>query len=140
MTREPGRAPPRHAHGNLTSLAPHERLPEILVVPRGAGVLPRFVLAAVLEADGSRAGLAHQEGTVGLFREPAWSAGATVTLPDPSHSAGAYTLSCDNFSQWTSRKQSSLSGKESAQGCIPKRLPGRPDSLHEVAKVLEFQL
>ena len=26
-----------------------------------------------------------------------------------------------------SRKQSSLSGKESAQGCIPKRLPGRPD-------------
>ena len=34
MTREPGRAPPRHAHGDLTSLAPHERLPEILVVPR----------------------------------------------------------------------------------------------------------
>ena len=31
MTREPGRAPPRHAHGDLTSLAPHERLPEILV-------------------------------------------------------------------------------------------------------------
>ena len=27
MTREPGRAPPRHAHGDLTSLAPHERLP-----------------------------------------------------------------------------------------------------------------
>ena len=26
--------PPRHAHGDLTSLAPHERLPEILVVPR----------------------------------------------------------------------------------------------------------
>ena len=26
--REPGRAPPRHAHGDLTSLAPHERLPE----------------------------------------------------------------------------------------------------------------
>ena len=25
-------APPRHAHGDLTSLAPHERLPEILVV------------------------------------------------------------------------------------------------------------
>ena len=25
---------PRHAHGDLTSLAPHERLPEILVVPR----------------------------------------------------------------------------------------------------------
>ena len=34
MTREPGRAPPRHAHGDLTSLAPHGRLPEILVVPR----------------------------------------------------------------------------------------------------------
>ena len=32
VTREPGRAPPRHAHGDLTSLAPHERLPEILVV------------------------------------------------------------------------------------------------------------
>ena len=29
MTREPGRAPPRHAHGDLTSLAPHERLPAI---------------------------------------------------------------------------------------------------------------
>ena len=26
--------PPRHAHGDLTSLAPHVRLPEILVVPR----------------------------------------------------------------------------------------------------------
>ena len=26
-----------------------------------------------------------------------------------------------------SRKQSSLSGKESAQGCTPKRLLGRPD-------------
>ena len=26
--------PPRYAHGDLTSLAPHERLPEILVVPR----------------------------------------------------------------------------------------------------------
>ena len=26
--------PPRHAHGDLTSLAPHERLTEILVVPR----------------------------------------------------------------------------------------------------------
>ena len=25
---------PSHAHGDLTSLAPHERLPEILVVPR----------------------------------------------------------------------------------------------------------
>ena len=37
MTREPGRAPPRHAHGDLTSLAPHERLPEILVVPRASG-------------------------------------------------------------------------------------------------------
>ena len=34
MTREPGRAPPRNAHGDLTSLAPLERLPEILVVPR----------------------------------------------------------------------------------------------------------
>ena len=32
MTREPGRAPPRHACGDLTSLAPHEMLPEILVV------------------------------------------------------------------------------------------------------------
>ena len=27
------------------------------------------------------------------------------------------------------RKQSSWSGKESAQGCIPKRLLGRPDYL-----------
>ena len=36
VTREPGRAPPRHAHGDLTPLAPHERLPEILVVPRAS--------------------------------------------------------------------------------------------------------
>ena len=28
------RAPPRYAQGDLTSLAPHERLPEIPVVPR----------------------------------------------------------------------------------------------------------
>ena len=34
MTREPGSAPPRHAHGDLTSLAPHERLPELPVIPR----------------------------------------------------------------------------------------------------------
>ena len=38
----------------------------------------------------------------------------------------------DQSSQWvigkiSARKQSSLSGKESAQGCIPKRLLGRPD-------------
>ena len=39
--------PPRHAHGDLTSLAPHERLPEILVVRRekiptgAAGPSPR---------------------------------------------------------------------------------------------------
>ena len=31
---DPKVPPPRHAHGDLTSLAPHERLPEILVVPR----------------------------------------------------------------------------------------------------------
>ena len=34
VTREPGRAPPRHAHGDLTCLALHERLPEVLIVPR----------------------------------------------------------------------------------------------------------
>ena len=39
MTREPGRAPPRHAHGDLTSLAPHERLPEILVAPSASQLL-----------------------------------------------------------------------------------------------------
>ena len=32
-----------------------------------------------------------------------------------------------NWAAKASRKQSSLSGKESAQGCIPKRLLGRPD-------------
>ena len=31
---EPFTQPPRHVHGDLTSLAPHERLPEFLVVPR----------------------------------------------------------------------------------------------------------
>ena len=41
------RAPPRHVHGDLTSLAPHETLPEILVVPRektptGAAARGRF--------------------------------------------------------------------------------------------------
>ena len=25
---------PRHAHGDMSSLAPHERLPEVLIVPR----------------------------------------------------------------------------------------------------------
>ena len=25
---------PRHAHGDLTCLAPHERLPEVLIMPR----------------------------------------------------------------------------------------------------------
>ena len=35
MTRDQWRAPPHHAHGDLTSLAPHERLPELPVVPRG---------------------------------------------------------------------------------------------------------
>ena len=34
MTREQLRAPSRHVHGDLTSLVLHERLPEILVVPR----------------------------------------------------------------------------------------------------------
>ena len=34
MTREQCRAPPHHLHGDLTSLAPHERLPEFPVVPR----------------------------------------------------------------------------------------------------------
>ena len=28
-----------HAHGDLTSLAPHERLPEILVVPKSSLLL-----------------------------------------------------------------------------------------------------
>ena len=27
-------ARPRHAHGDLTCLAPHERLPEVLIMPR----------------------------------------------------------------------------------------------------------
>ena len=31
MTPEQGRAPPRNAHGDLTSQAPHERLPELPV-------------------------------------------------------------------------------------------------------------
>ena len=34
ITREPQRAPPRYAQGDLTSLAPHEGLPEILAVTR----------------------------------------------------------------------------------------------------------
>ena len=41
VTREPGRAPPRHAHGDLTSLAPHERLPEILVAFSRGSPQPR---------------------------------------------------------------------------------------------------
>ena len=34
MTREHLWAPPHHTHRHLTFLAPHERLPEIPVVPR----------------------------------------------------------------------------------------------------------
>src|SRR5574337_2177554 len=34
MAREQRRAPPRHSHGDPTSLAPHERLPDLAVVPR----------------------------------------------------------------------------------------------------------
>src|SRR5574341_1167825 len=34
MAREQGRAPPRHSHGGPTSLAPHERLTDLAVVPR----------------------------------------------------------------------------------------------------------
>src|SRR5574340_447300 len=34
MAREQGRAPPRHSHGHPTSLAPHERLTDLAVVPR----------------------------------------------------------------------------------------------------------
>src|SRR5574342_960472 len=34
MTREQLRAPPRHSHGDPTSLAPHERLTDLAVVPR----------------------------------------------------------------------------------------------------------
>ena len=35
----PMEKPPRHAHGDLTSLAPHERLPENLVVSGWEGTL-----------------------------------------------------------------------------------------------------
>ena len=48
MTRSP--SPP---HGDLTSLAPHERLPEILVVPR-AGESPWTEKAGRLQFMGSR--------------------------------------------------------------------------------------
>ena len=34
MTREQSRTPLHHTHGDLTSLAPHERLSELPVVPR----------------------------------------------------------------------------------------------------------
>ena len=34
LSMEFSRPPPRHAHGDLTSLAPQERLPELPVVPR----------------------------------------------------------------------------------------------------------
>ena len=39
VTREPGRAPPRHAHGDLTSLAPHERLRRAVCGTRANGIL-----------------------------------------------------------------------------------------------------
>ena len=45
MTREPGRAPPRNAHGDLTNLALHERLPEILIVPREETHTARLIRA-----------------------------------------------------------------------------------------------
>src|SRR5574338_1696983 len=34
MAREQGRAPPRHSHGDPTSLAPYERLADLAVAPR----------------------------------------------------------------------------------------------------------
>ena len=34
MTREQSRTPLLHTHGDLTSLAPHERLSELPVIPR----------------------------------------------------------------------------------------------------------
>ena len=52
-------APPRHAHGDLTSLAPHERLPEILV--------PSRELAQTLASATSKQGL-NREAWAALFR------------------------------------------------------------------------
>ena len=46
-------------------------------------------------------------------------------LPDPGIEPASLNVSCKTAK--ASRKQSSLSGKESAQGCLPKRLLGRPD-------------
>ena len=48
--------------------------------------------------------------------EEVWGRGAA----GPSGAGGVQTAKA-------SRKQSSLSGKESAQGCLPKRLLDRPD-------------
>ena len=54
--------------------------------------------------------------------------GAELELRRSGSSLGAsQDPGVPHFAPKASRKQSSLSGKESAQGCIPKRLLGRPD-------------
>ena len=57
-------------------------------------------------------------------------AASPQTLPDGAsphvHHVPLFVSNMEQICK-ASRKQSSLSGKESAQGCIPKRLLGRPD-------------
>ena len=75
----------------------------------------------------------HRQSEEGAQRPWVWGLGhgehvsshelVTSPLREPCVTSGAGGVQTAN----ASRKQSSLSGKESAQGCIPKRLPGRPD-------------
>ena len=79
MTREPGRAPPRHAHGDLTTLAPLERLPEILVKS----------LLVKVKVESEKVGLKlniQKTTTLGLARlSPSLPRCREETQEDPTH-------------------------------------------------------
>ena len=91
----------------------------------GGLVLP---LCSLIWADGSSTALAPgdlavAQAPLSLSRWPWVSPRGTTHLPhknDQVQAGGVQTAKA-------SRKQSSLSGKESAQGCVPQQLLGRPD-------------
>ena len=63
-------APPRHAHGDMSSLALHERLPEILVVPREktpTGAAPKKDVLLIIGDWNAKVGSQEAPGVTGKF-------------------------------------------------------------------------